>query len=44
MNLEMQDFISQLISPAGVSDLFITAGKVPSVRRNGVFTPTSKRS
>jgi len=39
MNLEMQDFVSQLISPAGVSDLFITAGKVPSVRRNGAIEP-----
>ena len=35
----MQEFISQLISPAGVSDLFITAGKVPSIRLNGAIEP-----
>ena len=42
MDHEMQEFIAQLISPAGVSDLFITAGKVPSVRRNGMIEPRSE--
>ena len=37
MDQEMLEFISQLISPEGVSDLFVTAGKPPSVRRNGLL-------